>query len=617
MIFAIPARATPIVGSWVPIFKGVDHSVSTNIPSGGDFPNRQVVHALRVDLTDPDIRLLTTPRLSNYVAGVREIGGLTVSDFLRTNHLQAAINANFFDTTTYYLPAGTPMDVYGLEISEGVVVSPQDGPTHAAAILFDATNRPTVIYTNWPATSVTGVYTAVAGNYSLVVAGKNVIPRTATEVDPRTLFGLSKDRRFLYLVTIDGRQPGYSNGANDYESAGWLLLLGAYDGVNMDGGGSTTLVIEDSTGVPVRLNQSSAVADSGRERTVGSHLGLFAKPLLGFINDVVAVPDDTTATISWTTVEPSTGEIQFGATLEFGSSSGLQSELVTNHVVHLSGLTPATGYYYRVISSVGSQQYISPNFFFVTSNYVTTTQIFGITNSWKYTTANLDGTDWKGPGYDDAAWDGSGPGLLWVDVRATGPNPSVEPKNTQMPANPANSGFPYITYYFRTHFTLTNLVQGSSLAFSAYVDDGAVFHLNGAEIYRLRMPSTASNQTLASSFACSGDATCPDEFTITAASTTNLILGDNVLAAEVHNYNLRSADITFGVALSRIEPMVRTANLEIRNTDGTITLSWNASGFVLQSANSTEGPWADVEGGPGSPFTVEPSQSVRFFRLRK
>src|SRR5262245_52396969 len=130
MIVAIPARATPVVGSWVPIFKGVDHSVSTNIPSGGDFPNRQVVHALRVDLTDPDIRLLTTPRLSNYVAGVREIGGLTVSDFLRTNQLQAAINANFFDTTTYYLPAGTPMDVYGLEISEGVVVSPQDGPTH-------------------------------------------------------------------------------------------------------------------------------------------------------------------------------------------------------------------------------------------------------------------------------------------------------------------------------------------------------------------------------------------------------------------------------------------------------------------------------------------------------
>ena len=74
-----------------------------------------------MDLTDPDVRLLTTPRISNYAAGNRETGGLTVSHFLKTHHLQAAINANFFDPEDYYLPAGTPMDVYGLAVSEGVV----------------------------------------------------------------------------------------------------------------------------------------------------------------------------------------------------------------------------------------------------------------------------------------------------------------------------------------------------------------------------------------------------------------------------------------------------------------------------------------------------------------
>src|SRR6266511_2707496 len=341
LIAAFPARATPAIGPWKPLFKGVDYSVSTNIPSGGDFPNLQVVHSFRVDLTDPDIRLLTTPRISNYAAGDRETGGLTVSDFLKTHHLQAAINANFFDPNSYYLPAGTPMDVYGLAISEGVVVSAQDGPAHAAAIMFDATNRATVIPTNWPAANVTGTFTAVAGNYPLVLAGKNIVPRaTARETNPRTVFGLSEDRHFLYLVTIDGRQPGYSDGANDYESAGWLLLLGAHDGVNMDGGGSTTLVIEDSTGVPVRLNQSSAVADSGRERTVGSHFGLFAKPLPGFINDVDARPDDTTATITWTTIEPSTTQVEYGLTTDFGNRTDLQPASVTNHVVQLTGLTP-------------------------------------------------------------------------------------------------------------------------------------------------------------------------------------------------------------------------------------------------------------------------------------
>src|SRR6185436_20417381 len=111
------------------------------------------------------------------------------------------------------------------------------------------------------------------------------------EPNPRTAFGISEDRRYLFLMTIDGRQPGYSEGAYDYETAGWMLILGAYDAINMDGGGSTTMAVQDSTGVPVELNHASAVADSGRERSVGSHLGVFAKPLPGFINDVAATPD--------------------------------------------------------------------------------------------------------------------------------------------------------------------------------------------------------------------------------------------------------------------------------------------------------------------------------------
>jgi len=612
----LSARAATMVGLWKPIFKGVDHSASTNLP-GGDFPNRQVVHAFRVDLTDPDIRFFTTPRISSYSAGVREIGALTMSDFLKTYKVQAAINANFFSGRNYYLPAYTPMDVYGLQISEGVVVSAQDGRDHAATILFDANNRPTVLHTNWPAASVADVFTAISGNYPLVVNGRNIVNRSAArEVEPRTAFGISQDRRYLYLVGIDGRQSGYSSGANDYETAGWLLLLGAHDGVNMDGGGSTTLVIEDSTGVPKRLNRSSAVADSGRERTVGSHFGIFAKPLPGFINDVAAVPDDTTARITWTTVEPATSEVQFGPTADFGGSSGILSDLVTQHVVELKGLKPNTGYYYRAVSTARSQQYTSPNLYFVTTNYVTTNQIFGLTNSWKFTTANFDGTDWTSRSYDDSAWSGPEPALLWADVRAAGPNALVEPKNTEMPANPQNSGYPHVTYYFRTRFKLENLVSASSLAFSGYIDDGAVFYLNGTEIHRLRMPARADAGTLATGYPCDGDATCLDEFTV-PADVGNLVLGENVLAVEVHNYNLRSADITFGVSMRRIEPIARAVRLAMARSGGTITLSWDGAGFVLQTANAIDGPWAGVEGSPASPFIVQPAPTSRFFRLRK
>lgn len=452
----------------------------------------------------------------------------------------------------------------------------------------------------------------------MVVAGKSIVARNVRDTEPRTAFGISEDRRFLYWLAIDGRQPGYSDGASDYETAGWLLLLGAYDGVNVDGGGSTTMVIEDSTGAPLRLNKSSAVADSGRERTVGSHFGVFAKPLPGFINDVVATPDETTAKITWTTVEPSTTEVQYGVTPDLGNTWGVQPALVTSHAVQLAGLSPKTGYFFRVQSSVGTQQYASPNLFFVTTNYVTANPIFGITNSWKFTTANPAGANWAEPTYDDSAWNGPGPGLLWVDVRSTGPNPAVEPKNTEMPANPSNSGYPYTTYYFRSHFVLPNLVPGSSLDFADYVDDGAVFYLNGTEVYRLRMPSNSSADTLASGFPCEGDATCLDEFSIPTDSLKTLVVGDNVLAVEVHNYNLRSADITFGLALNRIEPLVRAApRLDIRSFSESITLSWDGAGFVLQSANSAAGPWTDLEAATGSPVTLRVSQSSQYYRLRK
>lgn len=615
---ALPTLADPVIGPWIPKFKGIDYCSGTNLARSTAFPNQQVAHALRVDLTDPGIQLFTTPRITNYIAGVREVGGLTVSGFLRTNRLQAAINGNFFDSTGYYVPAGTPMDVYGLAINQGDVVSTQDESRHASVFWFDASNRASVLRPNWPPTNTAGMWTAVAGDTFLVSNGSNMVSRSVSgsrDVNPRTVFGLSQDRRYLYLVAIDGRQPGYSEGANDYESAGWLLLLGAYDGINLDGGGSTTLVIEDTTGIPLRLNQSSAVADSGKERTIASHLGVFAKPLPGFINDVVVAPDDTTAWISWTTIEPATSEVQYGLTTDFGSSSSQLTTLATNHLIQLRELTPNTGYYFRLVSCVNTQEHTSPNYHFVTANYATTNEVFGLTNSWKFTPASLDGIGWMNPGYDDSSWSGPGPGLLWVDVRSTGPNPSVEPKNTEMPAD-LGTGYPYVTYYFRSHFTLDHVVPGSSVALSGYIDDGAIIYLNGTEIYRLRMPEDATSETLASGYPCSGDATCLDEFQVPVGTNSLLVSGDNLIAVEVHNYNLRSADTTFGIALSVIEPLARTAKIEIQRSGVATILSWDSPGYILQSSEALEGPWTDETAGAISPFTIAPAAGNRFFRLR-
>ena len=123
-------------------------------------------------------------------------------------------------------------------------------------------------------------------------------------------------------------------------------------------------------------------------------------------------------------VQPATSEVEYGVTTDFGNDTGVQPAPVTNHLVQLSGLTPATSYYFHVISATAAQQYVSANYFVVTTNYVTTNRIFEITNSWRYTTTNPNGVDWTSTNYTDLAWSGPAPGLLWVDVRAT-PNPAA------------------------------------------------------------------------------------------------------------------------------------------------------------------------------------------------
>ncbi len=608
------------LSSWKPLFKGIDHAIGTNSPDG-TYPDQNVIHAIRVDLQDPDIQFFTSPRISNYVVNSRETGGYTVSDFLRINHLQLAINANLFDPQEYYLAAGTPMDISGLSICRGDVVSPQQNSSHAAALILSSNNVPEIIYTNWPARSNSGIFTAVSGDYCVLVKGVNVgyayrnNQDVIHRINPRTAYGLSQDKRFLFLLTIDGRQPGYSEGSLDFETAAWLTRIGAYDGVNMDGGGSTTLVMQTSTGSAVRLNRSSAVADSGNERTVGSHFGIFAKPVPAFINDVTVIPDDTSALVQWTTTEPASGMVQYGIDTSMGNSTPILSDLTTNHSVQLTGLTPNTTYYYQVESSTNDIPMLSSLLTFMTTNYVTTNTLVALTDGWKYSHTDLDGTDWTASGYDDSAWTGPAPALLWADSR--GANANIDQLATPLPFN-TSTRFPYPSYYFRSTFQVADITSGTTLYVTAFVDDGAVFYLNGVEVYRLRMadaPTPISYTDLSIGYACGGDATCPDDFQLPPEAAQALVIGSNIFSVEVHNYNAKSPDITFGASLLATIPLPKTVPLSISLAADTITVSWTAPG-TLQEATSINGIWANVPGSSiSSPWKTAVSGQAHYYRL--
>ena len=628
------ALAGPAIGPWVPIFKGIEHAVGTNDPNiAGNFPELQVVHCVRVDLTDPDVQFFTTPMASSYVAESRETLTLSVPDFLKQYKLQVAADANFYNANPGGADPGSegiPCEVYGLQISTGAVVSAQtstdyNGDPRAASLLFTTNKQPMFVFRNLPpGTNTAGIYTAITGFYPIVsngvnfgIAASNSYPDSSIHtLQPRTAYGVSKDIHYLYLLTIDGRQPGYSDGAYDVETGYWMTNCGAWNAINMDGGGSTALYMADSIGNPVGLNHSSYLSGIGRERYIGSHLGIYAKPVPGFFTNIVASPSDTAATITWSTISPATTELGYGATTNLGLLTASNSLLTISHAVLLTNLTPNSIYYYDVQASIGANSYVSPTYAFTTTNYVSANLLFDFTNVWSYTTNDLDGINWTTNTYGDSGWEGSGPGLLWADNG--GQNAGVPFLNTMMPFG--GDGYPCLTYYFRKHFTFTNSPAGVSFDLQAYIDDGAVFYLNGTPIWSLRMPSPPIfNSTLATGYPCDGYATCIDASSVSGSLISNsLIAGDNVLAVEVHRDDPAAPDITFGLAVTANVPYSMNPTLNVVPTNSAIELNWASGGFTLQQANALAGPWINVPGPIiSSPVTITNSRAALFFRLVK
>ncbi|TYQ14980.1 UNVERIFIED_CONTAM: uncharacterized protein DUF2233 [Acetivibrio alkalicellulosi] len=104
---------------------------------------------------------------------------------------------------------------------------------------------------------------------------------------PRTLIGSSHDGKQLLLVTVDGRQEG-SLGMTQTESASLMLRLGAYNAINLDGGGSTTMVARTPGTETIQIVNSPS---GGSPRNVSNAVGLFSMfppyPLEGLIINTI------------------------------------------------------------------------------------------------------------------------------------------------------------------------------------------------------------------------------------------------------------------------------------------------------------------------------------------
>ncbi len=78
-------------------------------------------------------------------------------------------------------------------------------------------------------------------NYAVTGAANEGSPGDPTVRHPRTAVGFSQDNKTLYMVVVDGRRTG-SAGMTQVELANFLIYLGCYTGINLDGGGSSAII---------------------------------------------------------------------------------------------------------------------------------------------------------------------------------------------------------------------------------------------------------------------------------------------------------------------------------------------------------------------------------------
>ncbi len=232
-------------------------------------PREHTAYIVSIDLNDPAVDLLVTPPIGL---------GNTTSKYMAGYGLQLAINGD--EWTSWANPKG-------LAVSEGLEYS---GPSAEPTTYISSSNQ---VWVNGPRPPA--LWDAISGSHTLVRSGDmNQKLRDCKKPEvycvnlaPRTSMGVTADNR-LILIVAEGPASAPRAALTLRELASLNLEMGVHKGICMDGGGSSTLAVDDY-GVPKVLNSPS----DGSERAVSNHLGIRAR-YLDPINELKVEDGDDT-----------------------------------------------------------------------------------------------------------------------------------------------------------------------------------------------------------------------------------------------------------------------------------------------------------------------------------
>jgi exopolysaccharide biosynthesis protein len=258
---------------------------------------------------------------------------------------QIAINGAFYSAET--INGVNWANNVGLMASNGTAYSPWEGssePDFRDALNILQNNqaqfvkRALSIPTGYETLPTTTIYNAVTGSNRLVQSNVNLAPTSCAHcgVNPQTAVGLTANNAKLILMVVDGRQAAFSDGLN-LADLGDLMknTYGATNAVNLDGGGSATMVMNfynDAFAGQV-LNSPS----DGSERSVATNLAVFALPNSDYNQSGIV---DAADYVVWR--KSIGGQLAYDAWRQrFGSAAGSGSGIVGGDVPEPSCLALA------------------------------------------------------------------------------------------------------------------------------------------------------------------------------------------------------------------------------------------------------------------------------------
>jgi hypothetical protein len=234
---------------------------------------------------------------------------------------------------------------------------------------------------------------------------------------------------------------------------------------------------------------------------------------------------------------------------------------------------------------------------------VTTYNAVDFGASWKYLDNGTDqGVAWRSADYADGSWK-TGPGQLGYgdadEATVLGYGPDATDK--------------YPTSYFRKLVTISNASSYNNFTLNVKRDDGIVVYINGIEVYRNNMPGGIINYN---TLATGGAADDGDGIQTTTLANSYFINGNNIIAVEIHQWDVSNSDISFDLQLvanattgQNLAPVARAG------TDQSIMLPANSVTLDGSASSDPDGSisayaWSKVSGPASGNITTPNTAST-------